>query len=357
MSEANGTAQAVPKFCDQCGLSLIPLSTPHVGRECTDCGKTAYFVNPGEDGKGIKVEKGDTFTIPAGWLTMSLDPAKSKGRFSRHGLNWFVESILKSVLPASPAEVKAFLDRVDKQVDEILASSKALPGIDPNSQEDMARVFEQFNNNQDTVEWHALLLAAFRHQTLEKLEDEEASKEEVAFLLAYAMTEYAMVVYKRDLESHVWSGYEQTQQVYDVVTATAGTPTEARAIEALRPAFAKLSEEVLAAWVDSGVDISEKLGISNIDAKVVNALAKFHLAQFDRKRQNDVMLKEARGKRWGIIAAGASAGAAIATAIIGLLAYLGVFSNPPSQTPARAVPSVSSQARSSPSVSSRASHR
>ncbi len=357
MDASNSAKQDTsPKFCDECGRSLVALSVPHVSRACVDCGKTTHFADPDENGKGIKVEKGDTFSIPANWLTLSLDPSKSRGRFSRHGLNWFVEHIMASILPTNPAEVKEFLDRIDKQVDDALLNSTLMPGIDPNSQEDMGRAFERFKDSRDTIEWRSLTLAAFRFKILQKLEDDEAGKEEVAFLMAHAMIHYALLVYKRDLESHVWTGYEQTQMVYEVVTATASTPTEARALEALRPAFERLSEEVLTAWVESGTDISEKLGVTALDAKIVNALAKFHLAEFERKRQNEAMLREARGKKWGAIATAASAGAAVATVIIALLAYLGVFNSSHASSGTRPAPSASSSASSSPSASASRKH-
>jgi uncharacterized protein DUF4395 len=53
-----------PRFCDQCGLSLIPLATPHVSRACQTCGKSVHVSEPGEGGKGFKVNTGHTFHIP-----------------------------------------------------------------------------------------------------------------------------------------------------------------------------------------------------------------------------------------------------------------------------------------------------
>jgi hypothetical protein len=354
-SEVDQTSS--PRFCDQCGLSLIALNVPHVSRNCPDCGKSIFLINPGKDGKGIQVEPGDTFTIPAGWLTISLDPSKSRGAFSRPGINWFVEHIVSSALPTEPSQIRTFLDSLDKQADDVLEHSTLMPGIDPNSHESMERAFERFKDERDTTEWHALLLSLFRWKTLEKLDEDSASKEGVAFFLSRAMAAYAMLIYKRDLETHVWAGYEQMQLVYDIAAAATSTPTEARAIEALRPAFTNLSEDVLAAWVDSGANISEKLGIKNIDASVVNALAKYHLAQFDRKRQAEAMLEETRGKKRTLIVTAASAGAAIATAIIALLAHLGVFTNSATPPPTKVSSRVSSSARISPASSSAARPR
>src|SRR5438874_510270 len=98
-----------PRFCDQCGRSLLPLDIPHVARACAECGKKVYLVEPGEEG-GIQIRPGDEFTIPAGWLTMSLDPAKARGRFFRHGVTWYVTQQLTGALPAAPADLDRFLD-------------------------------------------------------------------------------------------------------------------------------------------------------------------------------------------------------------------------------------------------------
>jgi hypothetical protein len=92
VDDADGPRPA--RYCDQCALSLIPLAVPHVARTCKTCRKTVHLVEQGEGGVGIKVRQGDSFTIPAGWLTLSLDLRKSPGRFARPGLTWFVQQLL-----------------------------------------------------------------------------------------------------------------------------------------------------------------------------------------------------------------------------------------------------------------------
>lgn len=328
MTEGDAVTPLQVRFCQQCARSLVPFDTPHVSRPCADCGKTAFFANPGPDGVGIQVEKGDSFSIPAGWLTMSLDPAKSRGTFSKSGLNWFVELLLARKMPTSADGMVQFFKELDKEADEIFLNSSLMPGIDVKSAADMTRVFEKFKEERDTVEWHALVMNIWADKGREILSG-EGSREDVAFAATRAMAAYFMLIYKQNLESPVWEGYQQTQLVYNVAKAGAATPAEAKAIEALRPAFGNLSEEVLAAWVGSGADIAQKFGIAGIENEVVNALAGWHLARFDRERQQDAMLKDGRSKRWSNIIAAATAGAAVATAIIVILAYFGVFKSSP----------------------------
>jgi hypothetical protein len=331
-----------PRFCQQCGQSLVPLAVPHVSRQCAACAQTVYLANQAPDNKGILVEKGDTFTLPSGWLTISLDPSKSKGSFTRSGVNWFVEFLITSRLPADPSKVEIFLRDLDKEADEAIRNSSRMPGVSPESEADMHRFFEAFKDDRDTIEWRAIMLSVLTQHSLKMLVDDNCSKEELAFEIARTLAAQVMLVYKQSLEAHIWAGYEQTRLVYDVASAGASTPTEAKAIEALRPAFESLSEDVLAAWVGGNTNVSDKLGVKGIDEDVVNALARFHLAQFERKRQEAFHKGDAKSHKRGNLIAAAAAGAAVASAIIAMLGLLGVFSSSQSSTPSTPTPTVSS---------------
>ena len=111
-----------------------------------------YFVTPASGGRGILVEKDDTVTIPEGWLTVSLDPSKSRGTFTRTGVNWFVEHLVSSRLPTEPAQVNSFLKGLDKEADEAIINSSQMPGVNPESEADMGRLFEVFKDEHDTIE-------------------------------------------------------------------------------------------------------------------------------------------------------------------------------------------------------------
>lgn len=78
-----------PRFCQDCGLSLVMLDTWCTSRTCERCGKEVFFVRHGEDG-GIHVEKGEKFHIPQ--ITLSLDP-ETGGQFTRFGLEGFIKQL------------------------------------------------------------------------------------------------------------------------------------------------------------------------------------------------------------------------------------------------------------------------
>ena len=103
------------------------------------------------------------------------------------------------------------------------------------------------------------MLSVLAQRCLKTLADNDDNKEKLTFEMARTVTAHVMLIYKQALESHVWAGYEQTRLVYDVARAGASTPTEANAIEALRPAFENLSEDVLAAWVGAGTAYATSL--------------------------------------------------------------------------------------------------
>jgi hypothetical protein len=339
-SISSGVSQVnQPRFCQDCGRSLIPLRVPHVSRPCDECGKSAYFANPDSDGTGIQVQQGDTFTIPEGWLTLSLDPSRSRGTFTRSGIDWFVESMIFGEMPSEPAKVVDFLTDLSKKADDALSNSTRMPGLDVDSESDMKRAFQVFSQETDTVEWRAIMIEVFSQRSLKLLHD-GSSKEELAQAVAKTVAAYAMLVYKQSLESHVWAGYEQTLLVYNIAAAVASTPAEAKAIKELRPAFANLSEDVLAAWVGADVNIAEKLGIKGIDEKVIKALARYHLSRHERQRQEEASSREAKSRVWGNRIAAAAVGATLVGILIPILIACGIIST--SSSHSSPTPTVSS---------------
>ena len=279
-----------------------------------------YVVETAEDG-GIQVRPGDTFTIPKGWLTMSLDPAKSRGRFFRHGVSWYVRQLLTADVPAGPPEVGAFLDRYYKQADDMLESSPKLAHLDLNSEVGGRAAAEIIENG--SIEWWAMLMGASVLKVREALE--VGLVEEAVAWTAQLQTAHSMLVYMKHLDEHVWMGYRHMQQVYDIASAAAHTPREAELIQALRPAFAGLSEDVLHAWVESGVPIGPRIGVTELEESLVRELARFHLNEFDRRRRDEQMLSDRHERVWTNRREGAVAMAGIAGIVVGILKSTGVL--------------------------------
>jgi hypothetical protein len=72
---------------------ITDLSRPYTVRTCKNCGRLIKLRRPGAHNIGLKVEKGEQFVIPTGFLTLSANPLKGSGQFTQHGLNWFAEQV------------------------------------------------------------------------------------------------------------------------------------------------------------------------------------------------------------------------------------------------------------------------
>lgn len=261
-----------PRYCDQCGRSLLPLAVPHVERPCADCGKTVFLVASGEGGKGIQVREGDKFTIPAGWLKISLDPAKTTGTFFRPGVTWFVTQLLAGELPSQPNDVEAYLERLKANADAILEASPRLSHLDLENKKDAEAAIELLEADRDTAEWWAFLMGTFASALLDELH--AGASAAVVLHTVRMQAAHSMLVFKQSLEEHVWTGYKHTKLIYDIASASAQTPEDAEKIQALRPLFSKLEEDVLHAWVEGDVDIGPRVGVSGVDESLLKGLAK-----------------------------------------------------------------------------------
>jgi hypothetical protein len=312
-----------PRYCDQCARSLVPLDVPHVIRQCESCAKTIHVAEPGESGAGIRVRKGDRFTIPAGWLTVSLDPAKSRGRLARPGISWIVRTVLMDSAPRSVDDLPALLDRWEAEADKALEDSERLQDLDLSDERGGKAAVERFQDQQDTVEWWALMTDGCAQEAKRRLEQDDPG--EAALWAVRAATAWSMLVFHRDLEEHVWTGYKHNAAIYGIARASAQTPAEAESIDAVRPIFEGLREDLLHAWVESGVDIGPRIGVTSVDEKLLKALAKFHLSQFERRRKDRQQGRENRARTWTLVLGGFGAGAAVTTASVALLNALGVL--------------------------------
>lgn len=313
-----------PRFCEQCGQSFVPLSVPHVSRECEQCGRTIHLAEPGEGGRGIRVRKGDTFTVPGDWLRFSLDPSKGTGRFFRPGVRWYVQRRMMGDLPRNLSDLDAALAKYVEAADSVLENSELLTGFDLEDTRDAEKAVELLEKDHEgSLEWWAMVMGGLAKQLEETLADGDANT--VAFWALRLQAVRSMFVFVQDLEEHVWAGYKHAQQIYDVASAAARTPAEAEVIQALRPTFSNLPEDVLHSWVEAGVDIGPRISVSNVEEGLLKALAKYHLSLFERGRAEEELARQRQSdlRRNRIAAAGV--GITATTAVVGVLKALGVL--------------------------------
>ena len=114
--------ELVERFCAYCARSLVPLQTPHLSSDCGKCGRTAYYVRHDPETGGIKVEAGERFTIPAGFIQLSLEP-NGRGKLFRPGLPFLLKQFFLNQRPKSKEEVRDLLKSLEAEADAILKAS------------------------------------------------------------------------------------------------------------------------------------------------------------------------------------------------------------------------------------------
>jgi hypothetical protein len=260
----------VERYCSQCGRSLVPLSVPHLSAECADCGKTVHFVRVGPD--GIKVEEGERFTIPAGYLQISLDPA-SRGKLFRPGLSFLLKQFFIGNHPKQPADIVSFAKKLRDEADTLLKSSERLKGFDLDKECDGKAAIEKLKENQVSREWYAMTMGAFSLSVNEAIDEKDALK---AAWSGYMLgTVRGLTIVTEPLfEQTLWRGYLANQVVYEAAAAASQKPGEAEAIKRLEPLFRKLDEATLHTWVESKLPIGPRIGVKELPEEILSALAK-----------------------------------------------------------------------------------
>ena len=324
MTESNVPVPPLqPRFCDRCGLSLIPLDRPHVIRPCPECGKSVHTVEVGEGGTGIKIRAGDRFVIPAGFLKVSLDPTVGTKLF-RPGLRFLLKGLFYAGQPKDAQALSGLIEHYRNAADTTLKASPLLQGLDIDSEADSKEVWDRVSKDKDSREWFAALMGTFAGILEDALK--EGDLEKAAWAAYHAATAHSMVtVLEPVFEQTLWRGYLANQVVYETAVAAAKTPAEAEALRLLQPRFESLDEATLHTWVNDGRPIGLRLGVSQIPEATLKALAQFHLASFARRREQQEHDANERSERKELRVKWAGWGVAAATLLLAALKAIGIL--------------------------------
>ena len=270
------------KFCSKCGISLVPLDKPYLSSKCDECGKTAYYVRYSEGG-GIKIEDGESFTIPGNFFQLSLDPS-SKGKLFRTGLPFFLKQLFIGNPPKGEDEIVEYANKKKEVASEILEKSHLLHEYNLDDEEDSKKAYEVLEKNQFSREWHATTMGAFSEVVKESI-DEGNSKKAAWAGYMLGTTRGLTLVTENTFENTLWRGYLANQVVYEAAAASVQTPGEAEAIKKLEPLFRKLDEATLHAWVESNLPIGPRIGVNKLPEEILVPLAKWHLASLQKEKE------------------------------------------------------------------------
>jgi hypothetical protein len=200
-----------------------------------------------------------------------------------------------------------------EHADEVMEKSPMLAHLDLNNERDAERAIELLQEERTSTEWWAFVTGTFAARLLDEV-NAGASPDLVRFSV-WMQAARSALIFKRDLENYVWTGYRHTKAVYDVAAAAARAPEDVEKIQALRPLFSRLDEDVLHTWVQSGVEIGPKIGVTGLEEALLHGLADYHLSLYERKREEARLEREYRSKIWQNRIAAAAAAATVASVL------------------------------------------
>ena len=193
--------------CKQCIEleDIDDLRMPYVVRTCSVCNREIKLREPGDNGHGIKVEKGDRFVFPDGFLKISANPLKSTGHLSKHGLAWFAKHIFIEELEKNPDKIDVFTKSNEDYSERILKDAGLFDGLDLSLEEDSKELFLRVEKDKNGLEWWAYCFGLFNDIARDAIEENDAKK--AAWAMRAAERCRSMCVFKENLEEVVWMGH------------------------------------------------------------------------------------------------------------------------------------------------------
>lgn len=203
-------------MCKACKdkVDIEDLSSPYMIRKCPKCGRKIKLREPGDNGHGIKVEKGDQFIFPDGWLQISAHPLKGTGHLTKHGLECFAKLIFIEELPKKRDEIEVELEKNDQYCLSILEKSEIIKDLDLKNPDHSEEIFQRLNARQSTVDWWALMFSVFNDIVQHAINENDPKK--AAWAMGCAERCRSMIVFKENFEEVVWMGHS-ARRIVDVI--------------------------------------------------------------------------------------------------------------------------------------------
>jgi hypothetical protein len=218
----------------------------------------------------------------------------------------------------------SFTQGVKEYADTLLKNSKRLGGLSLDKENDAKLAIERLKEDQQSQDWHAMTMGAFAESVTESINEKDALK---AAWSGYMLGTVRGLTIVTDplFEQTLWRGYLANQVVYEAAAAASQTPGEAEAIKKLEPLFRKLDEATLHTWVESKLPIGARIGVKALPEEILSALAKWHLASFQREREETVRTASERRANWELRIKWLTLGVAATGALFTGLKLVGLF--------------------------------
>ncbi|HEU0025509.1 MAG TPA: hypothetical protein VFQ25_00195 [Ktedonobacterales bacterium] len=156
--------------------------------------------------EGVTIHAGDTVTIPAGQIQLSLKREQSMGTFSRQGIAWFMQMVYFQGGSETSAGLGALLEEYLGSASSVLEGSALLKDINLDSEAGALAAIERLKGRDDTVEAWAMRIIGAVGRVRSALAENDALT--ASWAMNYLTNCRAMLLYKKELEDLVWYGYQ-----------------------------------------------------------------------------------------------------------------------------------------------------
>jgi hypothetical protein len=240
-------------------------------------------VRPGDDGKGFKVEAGETFTIPSEWLTLSFDPVRSRGKLLRPGVPFLLKRLVVDGMPTRREELQQRLQALRDAWTKEMATSDDFAGINLEAPNGGDSALRRFEGHKDSWAWHMILKDLYADVTMDAVKEGDAERAALC-ALHMGLLHSLSVITEPYFEEMVWRGYLAGLAIHESANAVDHLPGEVEALKELDPLFRMLGEATIHTWVESKSPLGPRIGTS-LPEDVLVARAKWHLEAFRRERE------------------------------------------------------------------------
>jgi hypothetical protein len=282
-----------PKFCGDCGMSLVKLDSWCSSKPCGDCGKEIFYIRRSEDG-GIRVENGEKFHIPQ--LTISLNP-NDNGRFFRSGF----ESFLKQIFLEKKITEDELVDRykeLEASLDSELNGLDCIQHCDLETNEGVEEALKILEQEELTTYWYNLARSSSLRHCYDAIENGDALLAANAAHRAAIFKEFSLLD-DEHLKEILWQGYNCYIDLVKNQGSTQESIKEQRLIKVVSPKIKALTNELIYTFVNDGLEIGSRVGVNGISEESLKALLTHELEERDKNREDEFKEREIKIKENG----------------------------------------------------------
>lgn len=291
-----------PRFCGDCGQSLVKLDSWCSSKPCGDCGKEIFFVRRAENG-GVRVEEGEKFHIPQ--LTMSLNPNVG-GRFFRPGLEFF----LKQIFLEKKLEDKELIERfkeLESNIDTELNGLDCIQHCDLETNKGVEEAASILGREGLTTYSHNLARSSCLRHCYEAIEAGDALTAASCAHRAAIFKEFSLLE-DEHLKEILWQGYNCYFDLSKNQGATQESVKEQRLIKAVSPKIKSLTNDLIYTFINDGLAIGSRIGVNGISEETLKSLLTHELEEREKDREaefkeREISIKENGNKikLWGFL--------------------------------------------------------